>query len=254
MVPIQTFLALLLGLAMVSGLTGCTQKLPPHPGNDTLNTAAVTPTPAPTNHRDTNPNPIVKPGSPDSKDILSIMTTEQSLELTGTEASKLYKLLAIAAEAAPGTDASLKIKQGSQFSCTQNDKNAYCDFRITFPSGLIKEVIAENAVKGAASEIAQEKDVGQSLAVSDPSDGPKASIFVKGDQAKAIFDALVGNGKEFNLDANNDYAPGIHRAGESVNCTKTALASAPTNFSYGCFIHVNLTKGSVDKVDPNNLY
>ena len=247
MVPIQTFLILLGALVMLSS---CSQKLPPHPGNDAL--ALQSESDSPLNHRDPNPNAIIKPDGPGTDTVVSLLPSQLTLNLSGPNAAKLYQLLAIVPAVVSGDSA--KVKQGVQFSCRQGDVLSDCTILIAFPNGEVKKEIDAGAVQKAAPEITQTPSSDGTILIYGSEKGPKAVISIFGEDAKTIFNNLVVS-HERNLDLLPDatHALGVHRAAESVNCTQEANAATPTNYYYSCYLHLDLSNGSIDRVDPNDL-
>ncbi len=203
--------------------------------------ATDTPVPSPVPNR----VPVIKPAA----DTRLLMEDQGGgvwrILLEGADARTLYRLLGVGAEAAEGG----RVKRGRDIQCHLLKSRSFCEWRWTAPFGRLEEWKPLAEVNSGDSEGPQLALDTPYLGVAAPEWGRRARIKIALGFAERIFEALSG-ARMFILPAAAGQEEGVRRMGEQVNCRKTRRAGQDA-FTHGCWFHVNLSNGAVDKADPD---
>jgi hypothetical protein len=165
--------------------------------------------------------------------------------LEGADARRLHRLLGIAAEETEGG----LVKRGRDIRCFVMKSRSYCEWRWAAPFGNLEELQPLSRVVAAPPEGRQTAWETPYIGVASPEWGRRARIKIALGFAERIFDALSG-ARAMILPPGGGYEEGARRMGEQVNCLRTRRVGQET-FVHGCFFHLNLSNGAVDKTEPD---
>jgi hypothetical protein len=188
--------------------------------------------------------PVVKPPS-DTRWVMAV-SDEGSFLLTleGGDAKKIFQMMPIQ----PLREGDSVHKRGRDFMCSLEGARSSCSWRFLPPFGTLEEIQSLDRVIPANPERRQVAFETPYLSVLGPEWGRRARIKIALGFAERLFASMSG-APQVILSFQADQQEGLRKLGDRLMCQKTRK-NEQSAFEFLCEFRIHLSKGVVDKTDP----
>lgn len=173
--------------------------------------------------------------------------------LKGPDAEKVYRLLALAPEEASLNESAspqARKKVGRDFQCFERETRFSCEVLLDSGKGVVKSIREEDKLLRSAPERPQLAESDAYLTISGPDRPGKVRLRILADYGKTLFESLQVE-SPIEVPATAEHGAGLRKTGEHIECRETTSLIAPGTKSYDCFIPLDTTLGSVDKIEAD---